>query len=123
MSQTTRYPWTDDMREISGFGGTYEEACRRAVSAGLEWLDARPEVVEKLGLKQSSNVIGIIWTESPEGKAFLDALAHAADSKGGATGAMVQATANHTLYARRVGWSAYCAEMRQRKRDERKDVK
>lgn len=37
-----KYPWTDAMGEISGFGGGYEIACRDMVYAGLAWLQAKP---------------------------------------------------------------------------------
>ena len=37
------YSFTPDMREISGFGGGYEQTCRNMLIAAVEWLDAHPD--------------------------------------------------------------------------------
>ena len=36
---TGKYAFTPEMREISGFGGDYEQTCRNMLAAGLRWLD------------------------------------------------------------------------------------
>lgn len=108
--------FTDDMREISGFGGTYEGACRVMVLAGLDWLDAHPDVAPKFS--EYENVTGIINSENPEADAMIKAMCEAAEkygeqhNEGGVTGAMVHATVHHTMYAHTNGWEAYAAEMR-----------
>ena len=43
----SKYVYTDNMSEISGFGGGYEAACRAMVVAGLEHLDANPQADRK----------------------------------------------------------------------------
>lgn len=35
----TEFKHTDDMGEISGFGGGYEAACQNMLSAGVKWLN------------------------------------------------------------------------------------
>ena len=45
----TKYTFTPDMNEISGFGGDYEACCRRMLSAALEWLDAHPKDKPEFG--------------------------------------------------------------------------
>jgi len=39
----SKYKYTDDMGEISGFGGGYEQTCRNMVIAGIESFESSPE--------------------------------------------------------------------------------
>ena len=43
------YEWEEGMDEISGFGGSYEEGCRKMVKAGVE------ETRDKLAVKFAQN--------------------------------------------------------------------
>lgn len=107
---STKYIYTDDMGEISGFGGGYEDACRKMVIAGLEWLDAHPQADPQFhGYK---GVYGIITEDNEDATALTKAILSACDD---CTGAMHQAAVNHCLAARKLGWEGYCAKMRERK--------
>lgn len=106
----SRYVFTDDMREISGFGGGYEACCRAMVVAGLEWLDAHPDAKPEFGRYASEG--------NDHAKALGDAILKPGESGGGATGAMFGAAVSHVLRVRKVGWDAYCAEMRELKKKE-----
>ncbi len=94
MSALERFPWTDDMREISGFGldSSYEIACRMMVSVGMAWL-----------------------TDKLATPSFDDALAEAVP---GCSGAMHGFCSAHARKAFEIGWPAYQATMRAMKRME-----
>lgn len=42
--QIEGFEWTDEMREISGFGGGYEKVCRTMVSQGCKFWSEHPEL-------------------------------------------------------------------------------
>ena len=92
------FEWTDDMDEISGFGGGYEKTCRDMVRAGVGWLAARKADLEK-------------WADYRD--EFGDALDEASGKQ--ASGAMVGAAMYHSTYIYKNGWDAYAAQMRERK--------
>jgi len=101
-----KYTWKPGMGEISGFGGSYEEACRAMVRAGLLWLDNHPEANPKF--KASPNIYGIILEDNEDAEALSKAICSATDD---ATGAMVQATVGICLWVRKNGWERYVEEM------------
>jgi len=104
---SSKYIYTDDMDEISGFGGGYEKACRDMVVAGLKWLDAHPTAEPKFhGYK---DVYGICMEDNQDAKDLSSAMVKAADD---CTGAMHQATVSRVLWIRRNGWDKYVAECR-----------
>lgn len=101
------YQYTEDMAEISGFGGGYEEACRAMVVAGLEWLDANPDADPQFhGYK---NIYGVISGDNEDAKALTEAVVGATDD---CTGAMHQATVTTVLWIRKNGWAEYVEKMR-----------
>ena len=105
------YSYTDDMDEISGFGGEYEEACRKMVIAGVEWCDAHPNAV--LDYKIYSGIYGVTTDETPDTKEMQKVMN---DSTGnGCSGAMMQCTMGHVLHIREVGWDKYVEEMKTEK--------
>ena len=106
-----KYQYTDDMNEISGFGGGYETACRAMVVAGLEHLDANPTADPKF--HGHEGIYGIITEDNDDAKALTAAVV--AVTGGDCTGAMHQATVSHILWIRKNGWDRYCAESRARK--------
>jgi len=116
---TTR-KYDDTMREISGFGGSYEDGCRTMVLAALDWMEAHPTEDPKFhGFK---DVTGICIEDNAAAKAMSDAMTAAADAKypnGGVTGAMHQASVSHAMAAKRLGWDAYVAKMRELKAAEK----
>lgn len=101
----SKYTYTEDMAEISGFGGTYESACRNMVIAGLEWWDEHPNADPKFqGYK---NVYGVINDQNKDAKDLSNAVVKACED---CTGAMHQAVISHILRIRHVGWEQYCKE-------------
>ncbi len=108
--RSSRYQFTPDMGEISGFGGGYEQTCRNMLAAGLEWLDTHPDADPNFqGFK---GIYGIILEDNANAKALSQAVVDAAD--GDCTGAMHQAVISHCLAIRKIGWDAYCVKMRER---------
>lgn len=107
----TQYVFTDDMDEISGFGGGYEQTCRNMLAAALEWLDEHPQAEPKF--KGFKEVYGILMEDNEDAKALSKAATDAA--LGDCTGAMHQATISHALWIKRHSWREYCQKMRERK--------
>ena len=110
--------YTAMMREISGFGGGYEEACRAMVLAGVAWLEANP--VADPQFSGYRGVYGVITEDNDDAKdltaAIMNATVVGADGQpaavsDGATGAMHQATVNHVLIVKTHGWDWYVNEM------------
>jgi hypothetical protein len=105
------YEFTPEMGEISGFGGGYEETCRKMLKAGMEWLDANPKAEPQFhGYK---GIYGIIEEDNADAKALSDAVV--AGSGGDCTGAMHQAVIGACLYIRKNGWDSYVREMSKEK--------
>lgn len=108
--QIAGFEWTEDMREISGFGGGYERTCRAMVSAGCKWWGEHPGADPQFsGFK---NVYGIVREDNEDAKALSKAVTNAAD--GDCTGAMHQAAISHVFGWRKLGsWAAYQNKMRE----------
>lgn len=75
----TKYQYTPEMDEISGFGGGYEETCRKMVVAGVEWADAKGDADPQY--KEFENIYGITTGENADAKAMQDAMLKAADKR------------------------------------------
>lgn len=104
----SKYEFTEDMHEISGFGGGYEECCRRMLIAGIEWLDAHPNADPKFhGYK---GIYGVITEDNADAKELSQAVIKATGDYG-ATGAMHQAVIGAAMYIKANGWEAYVKEM------------
>lgn len=99
--------YTEEMREISGFGGGYEETCRNMVLAALDWLDENPEA--DLSYKTFKQVYGLTTDESDDMKTMQGVMVKAANND--CTGAMMQATCAHVMFIRKEGWEKYVEEM------------
>ncbi len=111
MSENVKYQFTDEMGEISGFGGGYEQACRKMIIAGLEWCDKHPNA--DLKYKEFKNVTGLTFDESPDMLLMQEAMVAIVNND--CTGAMMQAVMNHIMFIRTNGWNKYVEEMKQRK--------
>lgn len=111
-----KYEYTADMREISGFGGGYEDACRNMVVAGLNWCDEHPNA--DLSYKEYQNIYGITTDESEDMKLMQKAMAAVND---GCSGAQMQASMAHVMAVRKYGWDDYCRQMREMKIAEEKE--
>lgn len=114
----TKREWTDDMGEISGFGGGYEDACRAMLLAGLDWLDENPEVnPQHHGFK---GVYGLTVSDNIDGENLEKAMAAA--SAEGCTGAMMQACLSHVYWVQAHSWDEYCAELRKAEKKRQSEV-
>lgn len=98
-----KYAWRDGMGEISGFGGSYEEACRNMVRAGLRWLDEHPHADPRFAAGTAEN---------EDAKALDRAVTAACPD---CSGAMWGASVGACLYVKKHGWDAYCAAMSRKK--------
>jgi len=101
------YEFTEEMGEISGFGGGYEQTCRNMLKAGLEWLDENPQAKPEFhGYK---NVYGVIIEDNDDAKQLTKAVVDAADND--CTGAMHQAVISSILWIRKNSWEKYVEAM------------
>ena len=83
-----KYPWTDGMGEISGFGGGYETACRNMLYAGLRLVEECGPGVDEKSLEAE------LVTVEP-----------------GCSGAMFGATMGAVRFIARDGWLKYVERM------------
>ncbi len=117
--------WSDDMGEISGFGGGYEAVCRAMTLAGIAWIDEHPDC--DLQYKGFKNVYGIVMEDSPDCKEFEKAMMDAPVMLDGkqlqkrvgddCTGAMHHAAVSHCLAYKRLGWDEYRKQLTEREKD------
>jgi hypothetical protein len=107
----TTYRHTEDMGEISGFGGGYEEVCQQMLENGCKWLEENknPELTAAVPGNENIKVFGILIPESDDAKALEDAVM---EGVGDATGAMHHAVMNRLFWIAKNGWDAYCVELR-----------
>jgi len=106
--ETQTFRHTDDMGEISGFGGGYEKTCQDMLEAGVKWLNEHTK--PDLQAKTLKNVYGIFSAESDDAKAMETAVLAA--TGGDCTGAMHHAVMSRLFYIAQNGWDQYCAELR-----------
>jgi hypothetical protein len=106
----TEYAWQPGMGEISGFGGTYEDACHNMLWAGIAWLETKPDA--DLKASTYSNIYGILNAESDDCKDLEKAVLSVCSD---CTGAMHQAVMSACLYISANGWAKYVAAMSNRK--------
>jgi len=104
--KASKYKFTKEMGEISGFGGGYEEDCQKMVIAGLEWLDINNNI--DLSYKQSENIFGLVFDESEDVKKLQQIMCDAVDE--GCTGAMMHGSLNHIRFIVKNGWKKYKEE-------------
>lgn len=102
-----KYEFEEGMSEVSGFGGSYERACRKMIKAGMEWFDEHPEADPQFGGYEG--IYGIISMDNDDAKKLSKAVTASVDD---CTGAMHQATIGHILHIQKVGWKTYIEEMK-----------
>lgn len=107
----SKYQYTDKCNEISGFGNSYEEGCRKMVIAGVEWFDKNKESNPKFHVYK--DCFGLIIEDNEEAKNLTKHMNDAVN--GEATGAMIQACVEHVRYAHQHGWDKYIESMEKRK--------
>lgn len=107
------YKHTEDMGEISGFGGGYEATCQQMLHQGVTWL---MENVERRDLKARGfkDVYGILEANSDDAKALEDAIMKDHDD---VTGAMHQTVMQRCFYIAANGWDDYCTKLREREKE------
>ena len=81
-------------RDISGFGGGYEEGCQKMLKNGLRFLKDR-KIFDWSGYRQLKNVTGICIAENKDAEALDKAIMEGIED---ASGAMHQAVVNHLAY-------------------------
>jgi hypothetical protein len=92
--------------EISGFGGEYEQGCRKMVIAGLEFLDKNKD--KNPSFSEYKNIYGVIKENNKDAKLLSSAIVKACPD---CSGAMHQATVSHILYIKKNGLEKYLKEM------------
>lgn len=115
--------WTEDMGEISGFGGSYEDGCRAMVLAGIKFIDEHPEITD-FNFKGFKGVFGLVQVNNVGATLLEEAIMNAQVMMNGklvkcgdeCTGAMHHAAINHCLFYKTHGWEEYCRQLRNRKK-------
>jgi len=105
-----KYSYPEGCKEISGFGGEYEQECRRMVIAGMKWFDRFPNASPRF--KTYKNIYGIVVEEGNQKHRLTDAIL---DESPDCSGAMMQASISHCLFASKNGWDKYIREMQKPK--------
>lgn len=99
------YTYTKDMQEISGFGGRYEEACRKMIVAGLKFWDQQTDPIwdsfESLFISRP--------VEENSDTKMLETAVGASES--GCSGAQVGAAMSHIMFIKKQGQGKYVEEM------------
>lgn len=98
---------TEDMGEISGFGGGYEQACQDMLEAGCKWIEANKSA--KLEGHSYRGVYGLMVADSDDAKAMEAAVMAACED---CSGAMHHAVMSRLFYIAKNGWDKYCEEVR-----------
>jgi hypothetical protein len=101
--------WSPEMGEISGFGGSYEEACQNMVRGGIRYAQENDVDFETLAsqLKSCRAIFGVVDFDGEEARGFEDAIVEASGDPEGVTGAMVHAATSHSMFILANGWDAY----------------
>ena len=103
-----KYVYIKDMREISEYGGSYEDTCRVMLKTGLEYLDKNPN--SKPEFYGHKNVYGLIVEDNNDAKVLSEIVIEA--SGGDCTGAMLHAVISHILFIKENGWNKYVEQMK-----------
>lgn len=118
------YDWREEMGEISGFGDTYEAACRSMLVAALDFWDGQDESFDPK-YKGFEDVYGVCLDDNDDAKKLDEAIMDAEIVYGdgtrercgdGASGAMHQAVISHAFFVRKNGWERYVQEMSEESR-------
>lgn len=104
-----KYKYTKKCREISGFGGDYEKKCKEMVLAGVDYIEKNNIDINSIIITECKNVIGIINPKNKIAKKLIKYMVKSIHTE--PTGAMVQASVHHVMYACKHGWKKYIEEM------------
>lgn len=106
------YEFTNEMGEISGFGGGYEACCRKMLKAALEWFDANPDAEPEF--RSYEGVYGVLPPNNEKAEELSKAVIEASGND--CTGAMHQAVIQSAFWIRQNGWEKYVEVMSRRDR-------
>jgi len=107
---TTLYNHTEDMGEISGFGGEYEATCQAMLNAAVNWSLQNPGV--ELAIGSHANAYGLVYFENEPAKELERQILQAA-GEDHPTGAMMEAIASRAFFIHANGWDRYCEVLRE----------
>ena len=107
MNEEVQYKHTDDMGEISGFGGGYEEVCQQMLHNGVKFLSERSGT--DVRVLENPSIFGIVKLEGEDAQALEEAVMDGIDD---ATGAMHHAVMTRLALINKNGWDKYCEELR-----------
>lgn len=112
------FEFTEQMNEISGYGGMYERACRIGVRTGAQWFASHLHAHPEFG--QSSDTASFIQPLNEEGYGLLAAIEEADFVRDDGvhvplaeqmTREMMSMVLFHTLYIAKKGWNNYMKKM------------
>lgn len=106
------YEFTNEMGEISGFGGGYEACCRKMLKAALEWFDANPDAEPEF--RSYEGVYGVLPPNNEKAEELSKAVIEASGND--CTGAMHQAVIQSAFWILQNGWEKYVEVMSRRDR-------
>lgn len=101
------YRHTEEMGEISGFGGGYENCCQDMLEAGMNWLTSRPDA--NLEGHSFKGIYGLMVPDSDDAKELDKVVIDA--SGGEASGAMHHAVMGRLFWISKNGWDKYVEEL------------
>lgn len=110
----TEYRHTEDMEEISGFGGGYEKACQDMLEAGMKFMIEKGFQPGDVKVLANENIYGLCFPDNRPTEE-LEKAVEAADEN--CSGAMHHAVMSRLAWISKNGWEAYCAEARRRKKE------
>lgn len=99
----SKYEFTPEMGEISGFGGGYEQCCQKMLIAALEWFDDNPDKDPKY--KGHKQVFGLVLEDNDDAKELTATIIKASENE--ATGAMHHAVVNSALWIQAHSWEEW----------------
>jgi len=107
------YKHTEDMGEISGFGGGYEAGCQQMLHNGVKFLVERnkKDLQTDIKLITYKNIYGLCDLEGKDAEAFDAAVMKDMDD---CTGAMHQAVVSRLHWINKHSWNEYCIELRKK---------
>jgi len=113
------YEFTDDMNEVSGYGGDYERACRAAIAVGATWVSLHPAAEPEVD--GNNGISGYVRGANEDGAKMLDCIDDqpfrmddGREVKLGdvLTPAMYYVALYHIGFITEFGWNAYAEKMR-----------
>jgi hypothetical protein len=113
------YEFTDDMCQISGYGGDYERACRAAVAVGATWVTLHPFAEPQID--GNNGVSGYVRGANEDGAQMLDCIDDQPFTMDDGrkvplgdvlTPSMYYVALYHITWIAEHGWNAYAEQMR-----------